>query len=246
MKDGRVEFTNLHIYFATHGMNTQMPRKRKSETVIYTIGGEVSVTEKNARYDFLVREGELVYLPSGDSATLRIPEDAKAVIIKFDLRERLFEDAFCIKKGSEVLETAGKLCEYTDRDHVFFCMMTYKLIYEMKKYVAGQAPQKFHKLYPVIDELRAHPEAERKIDEYAKMCGMSEVGFRKLFMEYTGETPVEYRTRLRLEMACGMLADGECSVTEAAARSGFNSISFFCREFKKFYGYSAGNISQKS
>ncbi|MBQ3592771.1 MAG: helix-turn-helix transcriptional regulator, partial [Clostridia bacterium] len=65
-------------------------------------------------------------------------------------------------------------------------------------------------------------------------------------MEYTGETPVEYRTRLRLEMAFGMLADGECSVTEAAARSGFNSISFFCREFKKFYGYSAGNISQKS
>ena len=130
-------------------MNTGMPRKRKSETVIYTIGGEVSVTEKNARYDFLVREGQLVYLPSGDAATLRIPEDAKAVIIKFDLPERLFEDAFCIKKDSETLETAGKLCEYTDRDHAFSCIMTYKLIYEMKKYVKGQAPQKFHILFPV-------------------------------------------------------------------------------------------------
>ncbi len=244
------EFTNLHMFFGTQGMNVGVSRVRKMESLIYVVSGEIRVAEKSGMYDFLAREGELLYIPSGDATAIYAPSENKIMMIKFD--GKLQMQAFCIKKDDnhEALSTADymacQLEKHREKDDSFFAMLTYKLLCELKQYTQKSAPQKFHKLFPVIAELRAHPEVDKKILDYAKMCGMSEVGFRKLFMEYTGMTPVEYRTQLRLKMAADMLCDGEYSVTEAAARSGFNSISFFCREFKKFYGYSAGNIFQKS
>ncbi len=243
------EFTNLQVFFGGQGMESGVQRTRKAQTLIYVLRGKIRIAEKCGRYDFFAREGELAYLPAGDTAAVYTSNDDKILIIKFDLHTgKLLEEATLIQKenGCEALETADctakQLLEHRERDHSFFCMLTYKLIYEIKEYAAKKSSQKFHKLFPVIAELRSHPEVDRKILEYAEMCSMSEVGFRKLFMEYTGKTPVEYRTRLRLKMAADMLCDGEYSVTEAAARSGFNSISFFCREFKKYYGYNAGKI----
>ena len=57
---------------------------------------------------------------------------------------------------------------------------------------------------------------------------MSESGFRKLFTEYTGKSPVEYRNHIRLLRAEELILSG-ASVSEAAEKVGFGSISFYCR-----------------
>jgi len=66
---------------------------------------------------------------------------------------------------------------------------------------------------------------------------MSEVNFRRLFREYTGMSPIDYRNDLRLKNARAMLASGEYNVTEAAEASGFSNLPFFIRLYKKKFGH---------
>ena len=66
---------------------------------------------------------------------------------------------------------------------------------------------------------------------------MSEVNFRRLFKEYTGKSPVEYRNDIRLKNAKIKLQSGEYNVSEAAYESGFSNLSFFIRLYKKKYGH---------
>ena len=66
---------------------------------------------------------------------------------------------------------------------------------------------------------------------------MSEVNFRRIFSEYIGMSPIEYRNEIRLKNARSMLVSGEYNVTEAAYESGFSNLSFFIRLYKKKYGH---------
>ena len=66
---------------------------------------------------------------------------------------------------------------------------------------------------------------------------MSEAGFRRLFREYMGASPVDHRNEIRLLHAKSKLQSGEYNVSEAAYESGFSNLSFFIRLYKKKFGY---------
>ena len=63
---------------------------------------------------------------------------------------------------------------------------------------------------------------------------MSESNFRKLFKEYTGKSPIEYRNLIRLSEAHKMITEHKYSVQEAAYLTGFNNMSFFYECLKKY------------
>lgn len=58
----------------------------------------------------------------------------------------------------------------------------------------------------------------------------------RFFKEYTGNSPIEYVNRLRVERACLCMAAGYDSLTAAALDNGFNDISYFCKIFKRYKG----------
>ena len=65
---------------------------------------------------------------------------------------------------------------------------------------------------------------------------MSESNFRKLFTEYVGKSPIEYRNCLRISRARSMIDSGEYTALEAAYLCGFNNMSVFYeaeKEMKK-------------
>ena len=70
----------------------------------------------------------------------------------------------------------------------------------------------------------------------AKLCGISENYFRKLFLLEFGISPSKYIRNKRLMLARDLLNSGEFSVSDAAMASGFNDISYFSREYKKMWG----------
>ena len=76
-----------------------------------------------------------------------------------------------------------------------------------------------------------------KVSYYAELCDMSEANFRRLFREYMGLSPIEYRNELRLNHARNKLQSGEYNVSEAAYESGFSNLSFFIRLYKNKYGH---------
>lgn len=74
------------------------------------------------------------------------------------------------------------------------------------------------------------------ITQLAQSCGMSISSFRRQFGMLYGMSPVQYRNRLRIQRARQLLADGNCTVSEAACAAGFDNLGYFSRCYKKLTG----------
>lgn len=77
-----------------------------------------------------------------------------------------------------------------------------------------------------------------KIDSYAALCGVSTGYFHRLFREWSGVSPAEYRNRLRVSNAQSMLRNTDMAVSEIAHAVGVEDSFYFCRLFKKRTGLS--------
>lgn len=76
------------------------------------------------------------------------------------------------------------------------------------------------------------------LSDLAAVAGTGEKYLCRFFKEYTGNSPVEYINRLRVERACLDMTESGHSVTRAALDNGFNDMSYFCKMFKRYKGVS--------
>ena len=82
-----------------------------------------------------------------------------------------------------------------------------------------------------------HINIHKKITDQmmAEDAEMTIHALRKRFKRLTGMTPKEYIIYLRLERGKKMLVKSDVSITDIAIECGFNSMSYFGRQFKKRY-----------
>ena len=76
------------------------------------------------------------------------------------------------------------------------------------------------------------------VRELAERLHISPCYFCKLFRKQTGLTFTDYRTQARIEAAKRLLLDPTRRVSEAAYESGFDSIPYFNRAFRRHVGCS--------
>ena len=78
------------------------------------------------------------------------------------------------------------------------------------------------------------------LDELCSLTDLSESSCLRLFTEFTGETPIKYLRKFRLEKADELLKASGLSVTEVALNTGFNDISYFIKSYKSLFGKTPG------
>ena len=81
-------------------------------------------------------------------------------------------------------------------------------------------------------------DCDLSITEIARRCGVSEGYFRRLFREYSGDNPIDFRQKHRIEKAKQLLLLDLFSVGEVARELHFADIYHFSKTFKKFTGLS--------
>lgn len=74
------------------------------------------------------------------------------------------------------------------------------------------------------------------ISEVAKRYAMSESGFRKLFRDTFGMSPIQYRTEAKLARATYLLDSTDMSVSEISDSLGFYDVAYFCKCFHSYTG----------
>jgi AraC family transcriptional regulator len=72
--------------------------------------------------------------------------------------------------------------------------------------------------------------------EIARQACLSPYHFHRAFARAFGQTPLEYRNRLRLERARRMLESGGMTVTEICGAVGFESAASFSALFRRVFG----------
>lgn len=92
------------------------------------------------------------------------------------------------------------------------------------------------KFMSVCDYINEHCSEPLRIEELSRLAGFSRYHFSRLFKQFTGVSCHEYLTARRLVHAERLLLSPDLSVTEAAMRSGFNSLSTFNRLFREKNG----------
>jgi transcriptional regulator GlxA family with amidase domain len=109
----------------------------------------------------------------------------------------------------------------------------------------GQTPQPFVSLGPLQTQQPKISSAVRIMENHldspvdtqfiAEQLNMSSRNLELLFRKKLDTSPQRYYKRLRLQAAKRMVLNSSHSMQEVAVRCGFNSLSAFSREFKRFY-----------
>lgn len=92
-------------------------------------------------------------------------------------------------------------------------------------------------LQRVLYIIESNLEDDINLGRLSKQAHISMYHFSRLFVIYTGLSPIEYVRRRRMLHAAGAVCAGE-EILPVALRYGYSSHSAFSRSFKKTFGYS--------
>ncbi len=84
--------------------------------------------------------------------------------------------------------------------------------------------------------MEKHYASELKVDELSRRVNMSTRNFIRRFKSATGETPIQYLQKIRIEMAKKALEDGRMTVLGVMQDIGYSDIKSFSVLFKRLTG----------
>ena len=212
---------------------------RPQNAFLYTIKGKISYTFLQTNEVFVVNEGETFLIPAGvKHNTLYQQENNVVGLLQFDVISGRLPDCLYQSRvfSEESFSSVFRNIWESNLNNPTYTLTLVSQLLWLATSSTNKISNKFVKLLPVIVEIEQHYYENYKIDHYAKMCDMSESGFRRLFHEYTQLSPIEYRNVIRLKKAKQFIQCGEYTVEEASNEVGIFNLSFFYRLYKKHFG----------
>jgi len=89
-----------------------------------------------------------------------------------------------------------------------------------------------------------YPE-QLRVDELARMSGMSSSAFHRHFRSVTNTSPLQFQKRIRLQEARSLLAAHPGDVAGVGHRVGYDSPSQFNREYRRLFGAPPGQDAER-
>ncbi len=125
--------------------------------------------------------------------------------------------------------------------------LTELIIYLSRAYTASETTEA-HALLRVgnvIGALENDFSRHWKIEELLRIAHMSRSNLMRVFRKATGQTPIEYLVRLRIQRAMELLRGTDLPITEIAMEVGFSDSNYFTRQFRKAAGETPSAFRRK-
>lgn len=105
--------------------------------------------------------------------------------------------------------------------------------------------ERARELAAVRDYLAANPGRRIDVDELAQTLGLSRSAFAHRFAARTGLSPARHIAQIRLEDVRRGLLEGDETLAELAARTGFADANHLCKVFRRHFHQSPGQYRQQ-
>ena len=220
-----------HIRISGHSYNVQ-----KGDVVIYNAG---ILHDERANpdcgmsfYNCGIKNFQLSYLPNGHL----LAHDVKPILHAGNMAnniQSIFQILF--EQISKKKKDSSSVCYY--------------LLNALLTILINQLPQEkltqrnkfdvsFQECKSFIDE---HFTENISVEELSKIANMSISGFSHHFKKNFGLSPIQYLIHLKIGFAQKLLITTDKSITEISMILGYDNISYFNNQFKKFVGTSPQN-----
>ncbi|MBE7037399.1 MAG: AraC family transcriptional regulator [Ruminococcaceae bacterium] len=212
---------------------------------------------------FIAPKKSIIYAPKNSRYSFRcleVDEDTfQTIIINFNLLDEDGEifslsdeikimDDLNIKRFEMMFSSLTDISSQNIRFPSALRLGFYKIITELCTHFHKQNifSSKFQVISNGILYLEESDNINISVSKIAKMCNVSEIYFRKLFKEYSGFTPSQFKINKKIERAKQYLAFENKTIKETADALGFNEVAYFCRVFKEKTGLTPGEYIKKA
>jgi AraC-like DNA-binding protein len=104
-------------------------------------------------------------------------------------------------------------------------------------YVNNYKVSETERMQKVHNYVLQHFAQEIRLGDVASMAGMSEAAFCRYFKARANKTFIDFVNEIRIGHSCKLLLEDRWTIAQIAYDSGFDSLSNFNRNFKKYIGH---------
>ena len=237
-------------------------RKIHSVSTVYTEKKTTAKRKNRALWALIIKyEGETRYLcggreyrsdlhhiavlPKGSDYDWYCVESGHFAVIEFDCDTTYPEIlSFPVKNGEALLNVIKRMEVNRTLKKPSFALDEFRDLYGLLSALLQTVGEKYvpsakeRKIRPAVEYIAENSHLQIRNEELARVTGLSEVYFRKLFREVTGMSPMSYVLSVKMKKAKEMLGSDYSSITDIAYSLGYRSVYDFSRSFKKFTGES--------
>ena len=218
------------------------PRGREFDAFCYILQGRCRYIFSDGTH-FTATAGCVIYLAKDSLYDMQIEEGPYEGIFSdflFDGNTPRQSALFPLINPMETEHRFYRLYQHykvKDAGYVSKCLSLLYQIYAtlqataISSYLSTESRQKTEEARAYI--LDHYAEESLSVGALARQAQISETHFRTLFQSAYGATPVAFILATRLSHAKDLMRYSDLTLEEIALQSGFSSLSYFCKVFKK-------------
>jgi len=232
-----------------------MSQGRTEDMLFYMLEGRRKYTVADGASSFWVESGDILFLPAGSRyltvCRCQPGQTGSGICVKFNLTDER-QQSLCLDSRPFVIardqndhfrllfETtlAAVLQGVGGRTRAKACV--FSLLSDLIASVRASSfsQHAFAEIYPAIQVMEQRLQENIPVADLARLCHLSESGFRRRFKQYAKLPPHQYHNQLRVNKADELLETGLYTVERAAMALGFTDASHLCKVYRKFKGHS--------
>ncbi|MBE5733009.1 MAG: helix-turn-helix transcriptional regulator [Clostridiales bacterium] len=234
---------SLALHVITNGVKYHTNRPNHG----FVINNETSEKDYHFSDGSVMHTGpnEIFYLPKG--STYSIEEHKKGTCYAINFDANIEDEPFCIKLRNieSLLKSFKKACASWKSQSFLKTTYALRAVYDF----IIQAQKELNKDYlskeslgiiaPAVDIITTDfTNPNLSVSHLASICKISDVYFRKIFLNKFGISPKAYIIQRRIEYAKQLIESRQFSILEVAQSCGYEEQCHFSREFSKHVGLS--------
>ena len=226
------EIEKLYNVYQPKGWKHEI-KDRVAYGLSFCLDGQITYTQEGVEY--VEDKAHAVILPMGQSYSLRWDAAGHFPVVNFFTQSPLTDKIEVL----EVRNPAALKSLYDEMQRLIDSgknrLKLFSIFYDMMSELSfTESAGVIAPALKFISDNFSRPEITN--EALASLCNISEVYFRRLFKEQTGESPKQYILNLRLKKAKQLLSCSDMKIWSIAEFCGFESTAHFCRTFKSHFG----------